>query len=150
MLGSSYGAPIALEIAARHPEKFYHLFLLAAAIDPDKEKFWWFHKYIRGGPIHWFMPRFLRTATDEKFAHIRELRKLQLAWQQVSMPVTVIQGGSDHIIDPTNLDYAKKQLQGKQAEFIFIPEAGHLLRFRYSGLVKEVILKAEGELVEGR
>ncbi|HZG25741.1 MAG TPA: alpha/beta fold hydrolase [Chitinophagaceae bacterium] len=150
VLGSSYGAPIALEIAVRHPEKFYHLFLLAAAIDPDKEKFWWFHKYIRGGPVHWFMPRFLRTATDEKFAHVGELRKLQLAWQRVSVPVTVIQGGSDHIIDPTNLDYAKKQLQGKPAEFIFIPEAGHLLRFRYSNLVKEVILKAEGELTVDR
>jgi pimeloyl-ACP methyl ester carboxylesterase len=149
VLGSSYGAPIAMEIASRHPEKFYHLFLLAAAVDPDKEKFWWFHKYIRWGPAHWLMPRFLRIATDEKFAHVRELRKLPEVWARLAVPVTVIQGGSDHIIDPSNFEYTKKQLKGKEAEFILIPEAGHLLRFRYSGLVKEEILKAERAGVPG-
>ena len=142
ILGSSYGAPIALEIAVQHPEKFHHLFLLAPAIDPDKEKFWWFHKYIRRGPIHWFMPRFLKTATDEKFAHVKELHKLEPLWQQLSIPVTMIQGGTDNIVDPSNLDFAKKQLEGKQAEFIYLPEAGHLLRFHEPKLLRESLLKA--------
>lgn len=142
VLGSSYGGPIALQLALLRPEKFYHLFMLAPAIDPDKEKFWWFHKYIRRGPVHWFMPRFLKTATDEKFSHIRELRKLQPLWQHLSIPVTVIQGGSDKIVDPSNLDYARKQLEGKDAEFIYVPEAGHMLRFGQSKLIREVLLKA--------
>lgn len=113
LLGSSYGAPIATQIALMHPEKFDHVYLLAPAIDPNKEKFWWFHKYIRIGPIHWFMPRFLKSATDEKFAHVKELRKLHLLWQGLNIPVTVIQGGLDNIVDPSNLEYAKQQLHGK-------------------------------------
>jgi pimeloyl-ACP methyl ester carboxylesterase len=128
LLGSSYGAPIAAQVAIIHPEKFNHVYLLAPAIDPDKEKFWWFHKYIRRGPVHWFLPRFLRSATDEKFAHIKELRTLDTLWQRISIPVTVIQGGMDNIVDPSNLEYARKQLEGKDAEFIFLPDAGHMLR----------------------
>ncbi|MEJ7737854.1 MAG: alpha/beta hydrolase [Chitinophagaceae bacterium] len=140
VLGSSYGAPIAARAALLQPERFMHLLLLAPAIDPDKEKFWWFHKYIRGGPVHWFMPKFLRTATDEKFAHIRELRKLQGLWQQISIPVTVIQGGTDAIVDPSNLEFAKKHLSGTQARYIYLPQAGHMLRFGQSKLIREVLL----------
>lgn len=141
VLGSSYGAPIAARIALMHPEKFNHVYLLAPAIDPDKEKFWWFHKYIRWGPVHWFMPRFLRSATDEKFAHVKELRNMHSLWQDLTVPVTVIQGGMDHIVDPSNIEYARKQLQGKNAEFIYLPDAGHMIRFRESKLLREILTK---------
>jgi pimeloyl-ACP methyl ester carboxylesterase len=145
VLGSSYGAPIAVEVALLYPQKFYHLVLLAGAIDPDKEKFWWFHKYIHRGPIYWFLPRFLRTATDEKFAHIQELRKLQSEWSALSVHITVVQGGSDEIVDPSNIDFAKRQLEGKQAEYIYIPQAGHFLRFGQSKLITDILLKAAKE-----
>ena len=141
VLGSSYGAPIAAELCMLYPASFAHLIMLAGAIDPDKEKFWWFHKYIRRGPVHWFMPRFLRTATDEKFAHIKELRVLQKRWTTLQVPVTVVQGGADDIVDPSNLEFAKKELAGKQAEFIYIPEAGHMIRFRQAKMVRELLLK---------
>jgi pimeloyl-ACP methyl ester carboxylesterase len=142
VLGSSYGAPIAARVAMLYPEKFFHVFLLAPAIDPDTEKFWWFHRYIHGGPVYWLLPRFIRTATDEKFAHISELRKLQVLWPDLEIPVTVVQGGSDDIISPTNIDYARKHLLGKRADFIYLPEAGHMIRFQQSELVREILLKA--------
>ncbi len=109
---------------------------------PEKEKFWWFHKYIHGGPVHWFMPRFLKSATDEKFAHIMELRKLQPLWKQLSVPVTVIQGGMDNIVDPANFEFAKKELAGKDAEFIFLPDAGHMIRLRQSKLLRDILLNS--------
>jgi pimeloyl-ACP methyl ester carboxylesterase len=142
VLGSSYGAPIAAEIALRYSESFKHLFLLAAAIDPEKEKFWWFHKYIRRGPAYWILPRFLRIATDEKFSHVQELRRLERLWKQLNMPVTMIQGQADKIVDPSNVEYAKKQFPGKNNEYILIPGEGHMLRFRQSGFVRDVLLKA--------
>lgn len=140
ILGSSFGAPIAARIAMLYPEHFYHAFLLAPAIDPEKEKFWWFHKYINGGPVYWFMPGFLKTATDEKFAHIRELRKLEPLWQQLNVPVTVIQGGMDKIVDPANFEFAKKHLAGKNAAFIYLPDDGHMIRNRQSTLLRKILL----------
>jgi pimeloyl-ACP methyl ester carboxylesterase len=142
VVGSSYGAPIAAEISLRYPDEVAHLVMLAAAIDPEKEKFWWFHKYIRRGPVHWFLPRFLKTATDEKFAHTKELKSLHTRWSGLKVPATIVQGGADNIVDPSNFEYAKKQLAGKDAEFIFIPEAGHMLRFRQSALVRDILLRS--------
>jgi pimeloyl-ACP methyl ester carboxylesterase len=140
--GSSYGAPIALKLAALYPEAFYHLVMLAPAIDPDKEKFWWFHPWVQEAPVRWFLPRFLNAATDEKFAHVEELRQLLPDWQKLSVPVTVVQGGADDIVDPSNLDFAKKQLAGKKADFIYLPQAGHLIRWRNTDVVRNIFLEA--------
>lgn len=141
VMGSSYGAPIAAKMTVDYPNDFSHLVMVAAAIDPAKEKFWWFHKYIRKGPVKWMLPRFMRHATDEKFAHIKELNLLLPQWSRISIPVTVVQGSADHIVDPANLEFAKKQLAGKQAEFILLPGIDHLIRFQRPDVLKEILLK---------
>ncbi len=142
--GSSYGAPIALRMVTLYPNSFHHLVLLAGALDPDKEKFWWFSPYAREAPVRWFIPRFLNNATDEKYTHVDELRRLLPDWEKLSIPVTVVHGGTDNIVDPANFEFAKKQLKGKQAEFIFLPDAGHLIRWRNADVVRSVLLKANG------
>lgn len=144
LAGSSYGAPIAVRMATMYPQAFHHLVLMAPAIDPDKEKFWWFHPWVREAPVRWFLPRFLNNATDEKFAHVDELRSLLPDWQKLSIPVTVVQGGADDIVDPGNLEFAKQQLAGKKAEFILLPQAGHLIRWRNATIVRSILLKAAG------
>jgi pimeloyl-ACP methyl ester carboxylesterase len=141
VMGSSYGAPIAAKIAVLYPQDFHRLVMLAPAIDPEKEKFWWFHPYIRGGVVRLFIPHFLNVATDEKFAHIDELKKMLPDWSRLSIPVTVVQGGADDIVDPANFDFAKRQLQGKNAEFIFLPNASHLIRWRNPQVVRSILLK---------
>jgi pimeloyl-ACP methyl ester carboxylesterase len=141
VVGSSYGAPIAAKMTLLYPKDFGHLVMLAGALDPDKEKFWWFSKPVHHGPLRWLLPRFINHATDEKFAHVKELKKLLPEWVKISVPTTVVQGGKDDIVNPANLDFAKKQLQGKQANFIFLPEASHLIRWQYPALVKQIVLE---------
>jgi pimeloyl-ACP methyl ester carboxylesterase len=141
VMGSSYGGPIAAMIAINHPERFYHLLLLAAAIDPNKEKFWWFNKYVHHGPLKWMLPHFFKTATDEKYAHVKELRGMEPLWSQLTVPVTALQGDADRIVDPANLDFAKKVLSGKNAEFILIPGADHLIRWQHAGLVRSLLIR---------
>lgn len=139
--GNSYGAPIALKIAASHPGRFRHLVLAAGALDPDHEKFWWFHRYSRGLFVRLAMPRFINTATNEKFAHVEELRQLTADWAKLQMPVTVIQGTADYIVPPANLEFARRQLQNKPATFIVIEGAGHLIRRSHPGVIREALLK---------
>jgi pimeloyl-ACP methyl ester carboxylesterase len=141
VMGSSYGGAIAAKEVVLYPEAFHHLILLAAAIDPDKEKFWWFSPYGRFGPVRWVVPRFMNHATDEKYAHVSELKKMLGDWQKINIPVTVVQGDADKIVDPANLDFAKKELQGKQAEFILIHNAGLLIRWQHAALVRSILLK---------
>lgn len=139
IVGRSYGAPVAAEIAALYPDLVKKVILLSPAIDPDTEKFWWFSKYGKVFLVRWFLPERMNTATDEKYAHVAELRKLQNDWPKIQSDVTVMCGGKDWIVDTTNFSYAKKVLKGKNARFIFIPESGHLISASRPDLVKKEI-----------
>ena len=149
IMGSSYGGPIAAKIAIDHPESFYHVLLLAAAIDPELEKFWWFNKYVHHGPLKWLLPRFFRTATDEKYTHEKELRKLLPEWSKLQVPVTALQGDADHIVSPANLDFAKKVLAGKNAVFMVLPGVDHLIRWQRADLVKKILLEQAAKAYPG-
>jgi len=116
--------------------------MLAPAIEPDKEKYWWFHLFIRGGLVRALMPRFVNNATDEKFAHVEELKKLMPEWSKLSVPITMVQGGEDNVVYPSNLDFARKVLLGKPAEFVFLPGSGHMIRSQNPDLVRSIVLKA--------
>lgn len=140
VMGSSYGGPIAARIAIDHPEAFYRVLLLAAAIDPNNEKFWWFNKYVHHGPLKWLLPRFFRTATNEKYAHVKELQQLLPLWSKLTVPVTAVQGTADHMVPPANLDFARKVLAGKDAVFISLPGVDHLIRWQREDLVRNLIL----------
>ncbi len=50
-----------------------------------------------------------------------------------------MQGGRDYIIEPENFDYAKKVLAGKDARFIFLPDASHVIRWQNPDTVKAVL-----------
>jgi pimeloyl-ACP methyl ester carboxylesterase len=140
LYGTSYGAPIAARMATMYPNEFNHLVMVGGAIDPANEKFWWFHKYARGPIVRLILPRFMNSATDEKFAHIGELEKLLPHWKDINMPVTVIQGSNDNIVPVANFDFAKVQFKGKDAQFIMVPGAGHLLRRSHPALIKDVLI----------
>lgn len=140
LLGRSFGAPIAAQMAILTPNAFSQLVMLAPAIDPTKEKFWWFSKPAKWWIVRMWLPRRLNVATFEKFAHAKELEKLRPQWQKLQVPTTVVQGGKDWIVDPTNLDFARQQLAGKLVQFIFLPEAGHLISYSHPDLVRKLVL----------
>ncbi|OIN61290.1 alpha/beta hydrolase [Arsenicibacter rosenii] len=140
VLGRSYGAPVAARLAADYPAQISQLFLVSPAIDPDAEKFYWFSTWGKFPLIQAFLPKFLNIATHEKFTHADELRKLLPSWSQIQAPVTVMQGGRDWIINACNFDFAKCVLDGKPANFIFLPEAGHLITNSHAELVRSLLL----------
>ena len=141
VLGRSFGAPIAAKVAIERPERIARLIMLAPAIDPKKEKFWWFSRPARWWAVRVWLPRQINTATYEKFAHKRELEKLAKDWERLEVPTTVVQGGKDWIVDPANLDFACEQLLTKQADYILLPEAGHLISYSHPELVRALITR---------
>jgi pimeloyl-ACP methyl ester carboxylesterase len=139
--GTSYGAPIAMKMAIDNPDLFYHLVLIAGAFDPDNEKFWWFSRYLHSLFVRISLPRFINTATDEKFAHISELQLLLPEWPKLQVPATVVQGTNDQIVPSVNFDFAREHLKNKQAEFILLPGAGHMIRRSHPQVIKDVLVK---------
>lgn len=143
VLGRSYGAPIAAKMVTLVPEKVKELIMVSPVIDPDKEKFYWFSKWGRNALIQLFLPGAFNTATAEKYSHSEELKKLLPVWQNLLLPTTVIQGGNDWIADPTNIDFAKKHIKSKKAQYIFLNNAGHMITYTHLDMIKAMLLRSQ-------
>lgn len=143
VLGRSYGAPIAAKMVSMVPERVKELIMVSPVIDPDKEKFYWFSKWGRNALVQLFLPGDFNTATAEKYSHSDELKKLLPVWQNLHVPTTVIQGGNDWIADPSNIDFAKKHIKSKRAQYIFLYNAGHMITFTHLEMIKEMLLKSQ-------
>ena len=141
LLGRSYGAAIAAKLAVDNPELVENLVLIAPACNPKKEKFWWFSKFVSRKFVRFFLPRYVNCASDEKFVHQEELKKLLPDWQKIKCPVTILQGGKDWIIEPSNGLFVDSMLVNAPRRFIYLPENGHLLTAEKYNLVRDILLK---------
>lgn len=140
LLGRSYGAAIAVKLAAENPELVENLLLISPACDPTKEKFWWFSKLGNSKFIRFFLPVYANRASDEKFAHTQELLKLLPDWQKVRCPVTILQGGKDWIIDTSNGHFVDSALVNAPRRFFFLPQNGHLLTEERYELIRDILM----------
>lgn len=142
VLGRSYGAPIAARLVSLASEQVKELIMVSPVIDPETERFFWFSKWGRMSFVQLFLPASFNAATAEKYSHADELRKLLPVWEKLSVPTTVIQGGNDWIADPSNIDFAKKHIKSKRAQYIFLYNAGHMITFSHAAMIKEMLLKS--------
>jgi pimeloyl-ACP methyl ester carboxylesterase len=114
--------------------------MMAPAIDPDAEKFFKFSKYGKWPVLRWFIPNRFVTATDEKYDHIKELRRIEAIWKKITIPTVVMYGGKDWVVSPENFEYAKLKMgTGINKKYIFIPDAGHRISRSHADLLKEII-----------
>ncbi len=141
VLGRSYGAAIATKLTADNPDLVENLLLIAPACNPKKEKFWWFSKPVNSKFVRFFLPNYVNRASDEKFTHIKELEKLLPDWQKIKCPVTILQGGKDWIIEPSNGHFVDSVLVNAPRRFIYLPENGHLLTAERYDLIRDILLK---------
>jgi pimeloyl-ACP methyl ester carboxylesterase len=141
LIGRSYGAAIAAKLAAENPSKIEKLILIAPACDPTKEKFWWFSKPVNTKFVRFFLPKYANRASDEKFAHQESLRKLLPDWQKIKCPVTILQGGKDWIIEPSNGLFVDSVLKNAPRRLFLLPQNGHLLTEERFDLVKQILLE---------
>ncbi len=141
ILGRSYGAPIAATLVSMASEQFKELIMVSPVIDPDKEKFYWFSRLGKMPIIQWFLPHEFNAATAEKYCHSEELKKILPVWSALNVPTTVIQGGNDWISDPLNIEFAKKHIKSKKAQFIFLNNAGHMITLTHMEMIKQMLLK---------
>ena len=141
ILGASYGAPIAADFAMKNPGLVDELFLVSPVIDPSKEKIFWFSYLCKLSFVNMWLERSLNVATEEKFDHRSELRKLKPFWKNITSKTYVIMGKRDWIADTRNFDFAQKMLVNADgAEFYMIEDAGHAILNQKPDLVKNLLL----------
>jgi pimeloyl-ACP methyl ester carboxylesterase len=148
LIGSSYGAPVAASFAMQHPDLVEQLYLVSPVIDPDHEKMFWFSYAAKLAPVSVLLPGYLNVASDEKFAHRGQLKKLKSHWDEITCKTYVFMGEKDHLASRANLEFAKKKLiHAKDPEFYLLPNTGHAIIYQRTDLLLSLLLKRNDPLV---
>jgi pimeloyl-ACP methyl ester carboxylesterase len=140
LVGHSLGGPIVLRMAVDYPEKVAALVLLAPSLDPDLDAVLWYNKLADYKVVKLFLPEKLARANDEIMALPDQLRRLGKDLATLKMPIILVQGQKDELVDPGNAAYARRKLVHADYHEVFLPNFGHLIpHFRPA----EVVLAIE-------
>ncbi len=145
LVGRSYGSPIAACLAAECPTMVDGLLLVSSAVDPEKEKFYWFSPLGKKKLVQKLLPTPINMATAEKYSHTEELRKMLPLWASVTQHSIVMQGGKDNIANPCNGRFIDSVLINSPHRYVFFPNQDHFITFHKPKEVREAVLELLGE-----
>lgn len=143
LVGHSLGAPVAVRMAMAFPEKVSALILIAPSLDPDLEAPKWFNRLAELSAISWLVPSELMYANQEVMVLQDELTQMLPFWDLLDLPIIVIQGNKDNLVDPANADFVEQKIRTK-LKVVRVDNGGHFILWKQPELIKSELI----ELVE--
>jgi pimeloyl-ACP methyl ester carboxylesterase len=140
VVGSSYGGPVALNLAAEHPDLVAGILLVGAAGDPEREKTHPLQRLAATGAIRGLLPRALAHSNAELLALRQELEVLSKRIGRIRAPVTILQGLHDTLVPAESASYLAAGLVGAvRTRLVLVEQAGHFLHILFADLVEEAL-----------
>ncbi len=140
VVGSSYGGPVALTLAADHPQLVSGVVLVGAAGDPEREETHPLQRLAATRAMRGLLPRSLAHSNTELLALRSELEELGEGIGRIRAPVTILQGLDDTLVPPESAAYLAARLVGSvRRRVVFVEQAGHFLHILFSDLVEEAL-----------
>ncbi|HEX5172314.1 MAG TPA: alpha/beta hydrolase, partial [Cyclobacteriaceae bacterium] len=148
LVGHSLAAPVIAQMAVNHPDLIDGLVIVAGSIDPNLEpNEAWFRVPLSTPFLNWILPRSVRASNEELYNFKSELERMLPLWGEIKMPVVVIQGGKDILVDHRNADFAKKMIVNAPVEIIYKEDMNHFVPWSNPELIIEGIERVEGLIV---
>lgn len=129
LVGHSFGGPIAALAAIKLKKKIKGSIMIAPAIDPENEKYFFGGKLAWWKATSWMFSKAWRVSAKEKYRHVEELKGLKDEWGKVQSPILHIHGTDDKLVPFINLDFSKKNFPNGLISTEAVKGKGHLLPF---------------------
>lgn len=139
-VGHSFGGPIIANYAANHSDIVSGIVMLAPAIAAEHEKIMTIAHLGRIRPFRWMAPKPLRVATDEKFSHSDELRKLKDNWTNVVCPVWHMHGDKDVVVPYENMAFVVDNFTSTTIRCSTFEKENHFIPWTKEAEIKLVLL----------
>lgn len=146
LVGHSYGAPVALQLALDHPDEVGALLFIGGSIDPSQEETLFIQRVGRQSWLRWLVPRALDNCNFEVLALKKDLLAQQPRLKSLRLPIVVMQGLDDPLVPKENADYAEAQLTNAKLNVIRIPKMDHFILWRDPERVEKVLVGLLDEL----
>jgi pimeloyl-ACP methyl ester carboxylesterase len=142
LMGHSYGAPVLLLAAIRHPQRVAGICFVAGSISPELEpqSVSW-RKWIDLPFVREILPISMRVSNEELMPLRQDLIMLEDDWDRIDMPVSIIHGTKDVLVPFENLAYAQEKLTNADTVFtkVFEKESHFILWTHEREIVEELV-----------
>jgi pimeloyl-ACP methyl ester carboxylesterase len=140
VVGSSFGGPVALRLAADYADSVAGVLLVGSAADPAQEKTHPVQPLVAREPLASLLPEPLVHSNAELLALRDELDALADVMAAITAPVTMVQGLRDTLVPAVNVSYLLERLTGAASRRVFlVPEAGHFLQILHAPIVERAL-----------
>lgn len=140
-IGHSYGGPVVVRLQVDNTDLFDGLVLLAASVDPEKEKPERWRHIMKIPPLNYLLPGAFRPSNEELVYLKEDLKKLDKEWEKITCPVWIFHGDKDTYVPIANVEYAKKKLtKARSVETTILNGADHFIaKERYEDIKKALM-----------
>jgi pimeloyl-ACP methyl ester carboxylesterase len=144
LVGHSMGGPIVAKMAMDYPELVDHVIIVAGALCPELEPNQkWYRIPLSMPPFRFFASKTIKASNYELLHLKTELKAMKPLWINIHQPVTVIQGAKDQLVNPKNVDFAKKMIiNSSKLNFVIVKNMHHDIPWAYPELINNAIIDA--------
>lgn len=140
LLGSSYGGPVAAQLAMNLPHRFSQLVLMSASLIPGREKTYWVSYPMTAPLLEYLFPPTFVMSSKEKLSHRQELKTLE-HWDSIRTDVVFMHGNKDNLIYYDNAMQAMPLLRkARSVRLVTMDGLGHSVIFSKPDYIKNALL----------
>lgn len=144
LIGASFGGPVVTRLAIDNPEKFSGILLLAPALDPAAEVYYFWRPLFFKTALKYLVPGVWKANNEELWYLMKDLEIMAPLLRIVDCPAWVLHGDKDKSVPVSNAFYAQKMLVNAKPLYLSIIAGGsHSVADENYKMVKEILMKLE-------
>lgn len=140
LVAHSYGGAVATKTALMYSNYIDKLFLIAPCLAPQFQKNRWYNYLLKVFPYRYLISNDIKASNTEMFELSEELELLEENLYNIKIPITVIQGKKDWLVNPETVDYISENYINAELEIIE-GDFGHFVIWEKPDWIINLILK---------
>lgn len=139
LMGHSYGGPVIARTAMNYSELVSGLIFVATTGDPELSAPRWYNRFAV------VLPRFvlgasLKGANAEILPLRPQLEAMLPRWQDLTMPVLIVQGDKDRLVHPGNALFMQRMLVNSEVRYLHREGLGHFVLWEEAPLIRDNLI----------
>ncbi len=139
LAGRSYGAPIAAALASLNNRRCTRLVFYSPVLSPYHEKKYWFSGIVKSPPFKWLLPKPIQVASDEKYAHLCQMKDALVYYKELQAPLIIVSGKKDRIAHSSNFSVCDSIFCRQTIYSTQLSGKGHFLTFKYPDFMSSLL-----------
>lgn len=137
LVGHSYGGPVIARMAIDYPSLVGGLVFVAPSIDPELEETKWYQIPVDYQILSWILPGAIYSSNEEILALKEELQHMLPLWEDIRVPVEIIQGDKDNLVPFQNAFFGDSMLVNAPVTVLLENEMGHFVPWNRPDLIEK-------------